>query len=93
MGAQSILNMVRKIIYTKKPFQLSQQLSKLESRHGPIWKISKTPRITITSSSFLEKGVKMWNLLDNDVKNIQDGTKFKAECKKWTLKNIPIKPG
>ena len=53
MGAQSILNMFGKIINSKKPNQLSQKLSRQDGRHGPTWKISKTPRLTITSSSLL----------------------------------------
>ena len=93
IGAQSILNMYRKIIVTEKPNHLYKQLRRTEGRNGTIWKVNNNPKLTISLSNFIEKGTKLWNILDPDVKEIESDLSFKKRCKQWTIKNISIKPG
>ena len=93
MGAQCVLNMYRKMIMTEKPRCLYEQLSRHDGRHGQTWKAKNNPRLTVTSSKIIEKGTRLWNRLDAGIKDIPNHNRFRRECKKWTLKNIPIKPG
>ena len=94
MGAMSIANNFRKIITTGKPEKLYNVLTKTEGRTGTLWKTTrKTPRLTITASSFIEKGLRIWNKLDQEIKEVNTEYTFKKKFKPWATLNIPIKPG
>ena len=88
-----MISMFRKMITTEKPRTIYEQLISHKGRQGYTWKIKNTPRLTITSSKLIERGAKLWNMLDEETKMIKGDITFKRECKRWTLKNIPIKPG
>ena len=93
MGAKAILNTMRKIITSKKPEQLYNKLKKKNSREGEVWSLIGTPRLTISKSNIIEKGVKLWNQITPDMKNTQSTPRFKKDCKEWVKANVPIKPG
>ena len=94
MGATAILNTFRKIIDTRKPIQLFNQLEQQEGRQGTSWKVKiKVPRLTTTKSHFLLKATKLWNELDNNIREANTQAVFKKKIKNWARNNIPIKPG
>ena len=92
MGAQSIVMMTRIILTTGKPKQLYQQLTSKEGRTGIYWKTSTIPKLNITTSNFIHKGVKLWNMLDQDIRSTTSTIAFKDRIKKWIKTNIPVKP-
>ena len=93
MVAEAILNTFNKILLSKKPTRLYEQLSKHEGRSGTTWRLNYTPRLASTSSSLLEKGSLLWNLLDEKIKTSESHASFKKKVKIWTRQNIPVKPG
>ena len=93
MGAQSVLNTYRKIIITGKPRNLYAQLCRQEGRRGSTWRVKATPKLSVTTSKLIERGTRLWNMLSDDIKRIESNYSFKREVKKWTMLNIPIKPG
>ena len=93
MGAQSVLNTYRKIIKTGKPRYLYEQLCRQEGRRGHTWRVKTTPKLSVTTSKLIERGTKLWNMLSKDIKKIESNHGYKREVKKWTMLNIPIKPG
>ena len=93
LGAKAILNVMRKIIQTEKPVQLFNKLMRRSTREGVMWRVYGTPRLSISGSNLIEKGVRLWNQLTQDIKDIQSTPRFKKACKNWVKENIPIKPG
>ena len=92
MGAQSILTLIKKIIATNKPTQLSRQLSRKTGRSGTTWKTTRNPKLNITTSNFIHKGVRLWNMLDEELKTTISMKTFKDKMKKWVKINTPLKP-
>ena len=92
MGAQSILMLTRKILLSGKPEHLRHQLTYKSGRTGTAWRLTSIPRLCITSSNFINKGIRLWNMLDPDIQQIESVTIFKERMKKWVRTNIPVKP-
>ena len=92
MGAQCILTLTRKIIKSGKPEHLRQQITHKAGRTGITWRLTSTPRLCLTTSNFINKGIRLWNMLDPEIQQIESGTAFKEKMKKWVRKNIPVKP-
>ena len=93
LNAQAILNTIRKIIISGKPRQLYEKIYVKETREGTEWRIKGTPKLTISRSNLVEKGIKLWNQLTQETKSITNTQTFKKMCKEWVKKNIHIKPG
>ena len=93
LGAKAILNTIRKVILTGKPAQFSNRITRRCTRDGDMWRVSGIPRLSISGSNLIEKGIRLWNKLTPEMKEIQSTPRFKKACKNWVKKNIPIKPG
>ena len=81
------------MIASGKPKQLCNKIMQRNTREGNMLRIQGTPRLAISGSNLLEKGVKLWNLLPNELKETQSTPAFKRASKSWVKANIPIKPG
>ena len=81
------------MIISGKPVQLCNKLIQRSTREGNMLRIQGTPKLSISGSNLLEKGVKLWNQLPKEIKEIQSTPAFKKASKNWVKANIPIKPG
>ena len=46
----------------------------------------------ISRSSFLYRGIKLYNRLPEEIRKLKKMTSFKTQLRKWILGNIGIKP-
>ena len=94
MGAQQTLVMIHKIILTGKPDYLSARLKVRGSRiqDGSTFLAPIDASLGISRSSFLYRGIKLYNRLPEATRNLRKMSLFKAQLKKWILGNIDIKP-
>ena len=94
MGAQQTLVMVQKILLTGKPDYLSTRLKVRVSRSREVstFLAPIDASLGTTRSSFLYRGIKLYNRLPEEIRNLKKISLFKAQLKKWILGNIDIKP-
>ena len=93
LGAQRTLMMIKKIILSKKPSYLSSKLIVRES--GPRTTAALIPvaaSLNITRESFLYRGIKLFNLLPEEIRSQNTISVFKADLKEWIRGNISVKP-
>ena len=95
LGAQSTVVMMKKILSTKKPGYLAE---KIKSRSAVGTRSISTiapvndASLIITKSSFLHRGIKLFNLLPETLKNEDKICQFKKGLKTWIKENISVKP-
>ena len=94
MGAQQTLVMIQKIILTGKPEYLSKRLKLRVSRVQGVSTLLAPvgASLGITRSSFLYRGIKLYNQLPEETKNLKKLSLFKAQLKTWIQENIDVKP-
>ena len=82
MGAQSIRTLIRKMILSGKPNQLTKQINSKTGRGGIRWKVTQSPKLNIITSNFIHKGVNLWNMLYQELKTTISTKTFKEKMKK-----------
>ena len=94
MGAQQTLVMVQKILLTGKPDYLSARLKARVSRSQEVstFLAPIDASLGTTRSSFLYRGIKLYNRLPEEIRNLKKISLFKTQLKKWIQGNIDIKP-
>ena len=93
MAALATLTLLKKMMDSGKPRLVVERLRKAESRHQTLSVIRPTShQLKMTRESFIERAVKLWNLIPADLKGTQSIAKFKIEAKKWVKLNVPAKP-
>ena len=45
-------------------------MMKKTTREGEVWRILGTPRLTISNSNLTEKGIRLWNQITPEMKEI-----------------------
>ena len=79
---------------TNKPRRLTEEIFTVETRMDEEWKtLQGIPRLTGSRDSIIEKGLKIWNAIPDDIQIIENDPNFKKKCKEWMNKNIPIRSG
>ena len=94
LGAQSTIMMIKKIILSQKPVYLADKLvnkSATGTRSDSTFEVSK-PSLSLTRSSFLYRGIKLYNQLPEDLRKENNVTNFKKLSREWTKQNISVKP-
>jgi hypothetical protein len=94
LGAQRTLVMLKKIILNKKPSYLADKLqirpaigARSASTIAPL-----DASLGITRSSFMYRGVKLFNQLPEDLRKLGKISLFKNGLKTWIKENISVKP-
>ena len=94
MGAQQTLVMVQKIICTGKPDYLSKRIKVREARVQGVSTLLAPvdASLGVTRSSFIYRGVKLYNQLPEKIRKLRKLSLFKAQLKTWIQENIDVKP-
>ena len=89
---------VHKVVLKKKPEYISNQLSLKLPENGQIFPhrqeftIPINTKLTISRSSFVTRGARIWNRLPLQLRKSNKTDSFKHEAKKWVRNHISIKP-
>ena len=94
MGAQQTLVMIQKILCTGKPDYLSKRIKVRESRVQGVSTLLAPvdASLGVTRSSFIYRGVKLYNQLPEKIRKLRKLSLFKAQLKTWIQENIDVKP-
>ena len=93
MAAMAILGTVFGMLATGKPKFVVERLLLSGSRQNTLKVIRPTShQLKLTGEGFLEKAVRLWNLLPIDLRREQSKPKFKMKLKLWIPGNVPAKP-
>ena len=99
LGALRTLTLTHKILTTKKPDYLYNQMPRrfqedddpLPNRnHNKITVRNST--LTISRTGLVYRGSMLWNMLPDDLRRETSLLKFKYSVKAWIKKNIPYRP-
>ena len=88
LGAQSTLIMVRKIITSKKPSYLSDRLITTQPLNNRSELATMTTSLNLRKSSFLYRGIKLFNQLPEELRKATEMTEFKDMSRKWVVENV-----
>ena len=98
LTAYHTLTTVFKAVRLEKPVYHYEKLKpKLPNRlgvfpHRQANKITVQGELRLTQGGMMYRGAKLWNLLDQDLKNETSLPQFKRKVKKWISEKIPVKP-
>ena len=98
LTAYHTLTTVYKAVRMEKPVYHHEKLKpKLPNRlgvfpHRQANKITVQGELRLTQGGMMYRGAKLWNLLDQDLKNETSLPQFKRKVKKWISEKIPVKP-
>ena len=93
MAALATLTMLKKMMDSGKPRLVVERLRKTESRHQTLSVNRPTShQLKMTRESFMERAVRLWNIIPAYLKGTQPRARFKTEAKKWVKLNVPAKP-
>ena len=94
LGAQRTLVMMKKILSSQKPGYLRAKLQ-IRQTVGPRSEATISPMnasLNLTRSSFLYRGIKLFNQLPEVLRNDSKLSRFKNGLKTWIKENISVKP-
>ena len=95
LGAQYTLVMIKKIILSRKPSYLARKIIPSQdgrpTRSGMSLTTIKTS-LNIRRSSFLYRGVKLYNQLPESIRSLPKIDAFKEEVRAWVKLNVNVKP-
>ena len=94
MGAYQTLVMTKKIVLNQKPKYLADKLlpgGNRVTRSGATLPEEKTS-LGLSREGFIHRGVKLFNLLPEEMKSEKKLTRFKTKTKSWVIENISVKP-
>ena len=94
LGAHRTLVMVKRVLLSTKPAYIAERLKmspSQDTRSGST--IVPTPAsLNLTRSSFLYRGIKLFNLLPEELRKMDEIISYKTETKQWIKNHIKIKP-
>ena len=94
LGALRTLNLTKKIILTQKPSYLAQRLMIPQdrgTRSGGVLP-QENLKLGLAREGFIYRGIKLYNLLPDDLKQETKMSRFKKATKKWIKETIPVRP-
>ena len=89
---------VHKVVLNEKPEYISDKLSLKLPENGHIFPhkqaftIPITTKLSISRSSFITRGARIWNQLPLQLRKCNKTVSFKRQAKIWVKEHIPIKP-
>ena len=90
LGAQRTLVMIKKILLSRKPDYIASRLH-LNPRAGHAI-LPMAASLNLTRSSFIYRGIKLFNLLPESIQRLEKIGSFKSQSKAWVTENIAVKP-
>ena len=85
-----------KVVKFKKPLYISnkfKQTDTIRELRGNKAKFHLTrSSLSIVSEGFIDRGIRLMNMLDPELRMKKSTGKFRNESKKWVLSNIKVKP-
>ena len=84
--------MVKKIIISKKTSYLSDRLVTTQPMNNRSGLATMTTSLNLKKSSFLYRGIKLFNQLPEAIRKATELTEFKDMSKKWVVENVKVKP-
>ena len=90
LGAQRTLVMIKKILLSRKPDYIASRLH-LNPRAGHAI-LPMAASLNLTRSSFIYRGIKLFNLLPESIQSLEKIGSFKSQSKAWVTENIAVKP-
>ena len=84
--------MVKKIIISKKTSYLSDRLVTTQPMNNRSGLATMTTFLNLKKSSFLYRGIQLFNRLPEAIRKATELTEFKDMSKKWVVENVKVKP-
>ena len=93
IGALRTLNLVKKVLLTKKPNYLAERLKpKIGRERFGIMLTQPYSSLGSVREGFIFRGISLFNRLPNELKKESDLSKFKSVARKWIKENVAVKP-
>ena len=81
------------MIKTGKPSSLSSQLKVKNTRNTRFRRYEpRKTKLQITNESYINTGIRLLNILPEELLNTEKDKQFRKDLKIWIRNNIPIKP-
>ena len=94
LGALRTINLTKKIILTQKPSYLAQRLMTPQDRGTRSGEIlpQENLQLGLAREGFIYRGIKLYNLLPDDLKQETKMSRFKKVTRNWIKETISVKP-
>ena len=78
----------------RKPTYIYNRIKPRQNNGGLRYgsKIDVQADLTVSRGGFIYRGSKLYNMIPNDIKNLEGYGKFKSSIKKWVKEKILVKP-